>query len=119
MKNKLISIIAAAVLFGYYLPIHAQEPVQNNWMENLDDNRLVTDLSLPGTHDAATAEGWYGPSNVDMGGYTLGDMVARAQDLTIAEQWAVGVRVFDIRPQKDGDVLRCMHGIAGMNLLVT
>ena len=27
-------------------------------------------------------------------------------------------RVFDIRPQKDGDVLRCMHGIAGTKLLV-
>lgn len=87
---------------------------QNNWMEQLDDSRLVTDLSLPGTHDAATAEGWMGIAE----SLLLGDLTARAQDLTIAEQWAVGVRAFDIRPQKDEDVLRCMHGIAGTKLLV-
>ena len=85
---------------------------QNCWMEQLDDSRLVTNLSLPGTHDAATAEGWTGLAEL------IGDVAARAQDLTIAEQWNVGVRVFDIRPQKDGDVLRCMHGIAGTQLLV-
>ena len=85
---------------------------QKNWMAQLDDSRLVTGLSLPGTHDAATAEGWTGLAEL------IGDMAAHAQDLTIAEQWNVGVRVFDIRPQKDGDVLRCMHGISGTKLLV-
>jgi len=92
---------------------------QNNWMEGLDDNRLVTDLSLPGTHDAATAEGWSDMAATDLGmGYTMGDMTAKAQDLTIAEQWAVGVRVFDIRPQKFGEELRCMHGIMATTLSV-
>ena len=81
-------------------------------MDRLNDSRLVTDLSLPGTHDAATAEGWTGLAEL------IGDLAARAQDLTIAEQWGVGVRAFDIRPQKDGDVLRCMHGISGTKLLV-
>ena len=91
------------------------EPVlaRNDWMEQLDDSRLVTALSLPGTHDAATAEGWHG-----FIGELVGDAAARAQDLTIAEQWNIGVRVFDIRPQKDGDVLRCMHGVTGTKLLV-
>ena len=85
---------------------------QNDWMQQIDDSQLVTALSLPGTHDAATAEGWVGL------GELLGELGAKAQDLTIAEQWAVGVRVFDIRPQKDGNVLRCMHGIAGTKLMV-
>lgn len=98
----------AAIVLGGFLPIQAQ----NNWMEQLDDNRLVTDLSLPGTHDAATAEGWTGLAEL------IGELAAKAQDLTITEQWNVGVRVFDIRPQKDGDVLRCMHGISGTKLLV-
>lgn len=111
---KKIYVLTAAILCGGMSPVLAQ----NNWMEQLDDNRLVTDLSLPGTHDAATAEGWDGVAAMDLGGYTFGDMAARGQDLTIAEQWAVGVRVFDIRPQKDGDVLRCMHGISGTSLLV-
>ena len=100
-------------VFGLILAtIAAPLRAQNNWIERLDDDRLVTDLSLPGTHDAATAEGWTGLAVL------IGDLGARAQDLTIAEQWAVGVRAFDIRPQKDGDVLRCMHGIAGTKLLV-
>ena len=114
MMKRIVFFVFFAMFFCGILTIQAQ----NNWMENLDDSRLVTDLSLPGTHDAATAEGWDGLAAIDMGGYTFGDMAARAQDLTIAEQWAVGVRVFDIRPQKDGDVLRCMHGISGTNLLV-
>ena len=85
---------------------------QNGWMKDLSDNRLVTDLSLPGTHDAATAEGWVGLAEL------IGEAAAKAQDLTIKEQWAVGVRAFDLRPQLDGDVLRCMHGISGTKLLV-
>lgn len=97
-----------AVLLAAVSSVHAQ----NNWMEQLDDSRLVTDLSLPGTHNAATAEGWHGLAVL------IGDLAAKAQDLTIAEQWEAGVRAFDIRPQKDGDVLRCMHGISGTQLLV-
>ena len=109
-KILMIAVAAMTAIIG------AQ--AQNKWMENLDDDRLVTDLSLPGTHDAATAEGWNGLAAMGLGGYTMGDMTARAQDLTIDEQWTAGVRVFDIRPQKDGDVLRCMHGMMGTSLLV-
>lgn len=98
--------------FSLMLTIGQGLEAQNCWMEQLDDSRLVTELSLPGTHDAATAEGWTGLAEL------IGDVAARAQDLTIAEQWNVGVRVFDIRPQKDGDLLRCMHGISGTKLLV-
>lgn len=121
-------MVAAAILSGSMLTVQAQEQAVRfqidtpqeeetpelamNWMGKLADNRLVTDLSLPGTHDAATAEGWTGIAEL------IGDLAARAQDLTITEQWNVGVRAFDIRPQKDGDVLRCMHGIAGTKLLV-
>ena len=106
--RKFLLFAAAAILFGV-MPIQAQGQaenfivppkmlVQNDWMGELDDNRLVTDLSLPGTHDAAMAEGWSGLADVDLGSALFGDLMARAQDLTIAEQWAVGVRVFDIRP---------------------
>lgn len=110
---KKTALVAVAVMMA---TMSAQ--AQTNWMEQLDDSRLVTDLSLPGTHDAATAEGWVGLAAVSLGGYSIGDMAARAQDLTITEQWNIGVRAFDIRPQKDDDVLRCMHGISGTKLLV-
>ena len=110
--KKVLMMVAVAMMTAMSVK------AQNNWMEKLDDNRLVADLSLPGTHDAATAEGWHDMAAVSLGGYTMGDMTAKGQDLTITEQWNAGVRVFDIRPQKDGNVLRCMHGIMGTDLLV-
>lgn len=64
----------------------------SQWMKTLKDNRLVADLSLPGSHDACTAEGW---SNPYIG--FIHEMTAKCQDLTIQEQLKVGVRVFDLR----------------------
>ncbi len=89
----------------------------SQWMKQLADSRLVADLSLPGSHDACTAEGW--ESKLFGAIY---EMTAKAQDLTISEQLKVGVRVFDLRPEYNieagGYKLRCMHGIAGTKLLV-
>ena len=31
----------------------------SQWMAPLSNSRLVADLSLPGTHDACTGEGWH------------------------------------------------------------
>ena len=90
----------------------------SQWMKTLKDNRLVADLSLPGSHDACTAEGW---SNPYIG--FIHEMTAKCQDLTIQEQLKVGVRVFDLRPERDLDgakyVLRCSHGPAGTKMYVS
>ena len=61
---------------------------QNNWMASLPDNVYITQLSIPGAHDAATS------------GMTL--PINRTQSLTIPDQWEAGVRAFDLRPKKDG-----------------
>lgn len=89
----------------------------SQWMALLSDSRLVADLSLPGTHDACTAEGWHLASQ-------LGKSAATTQDLTIDEQLKVGVRVFDLRPERVLSTtnatydLRCCHGIMQTSLLV-
>ncbi len=89
----------------------------SDWMTGLDDSRLVADLSLPGAHNACTAEGWY-LDNMS------GEGIATTQDLTIDEQLKVGIRVFDLRPEwklgsKTAEMeLRCTHGILQTNLLV-
>ena len=89
----------------------------SQWMKSLADSRLVADLSLPGSHDACTADGWYDKS---LG--ILAEASAKTQDLTIREQLKVGMRVFDLRPERmfDGTsyVLRCSHGIMYTKLLV-
>jgi len=87
------------------------------WMKSLADTRLVADLSLPGCHDACTAEGW-NAGILEM----IFEMTAKCQDLTIAEQLKIGVRVFDLRPERtygdNGYELRCSHGIAPTKMLV-
>ena len=90
----------------------------SQWMKQLKDNRLVADLSLPGTHDACTAEGWHN----EILAFVF-EMSAKCQDLTISEQLKIGVRVFDLRPEHDLDgkdyVLRCSHGIAATKMYVS
>lgn len=63
---------------------------QNNWMASLPDNVYITQLSIPGAHDAATS------------GMTLG--INKTQALTIPNQWEAGVRAFDLRPKKNGEI---------------
>ncbi len=90
----------------------------SQWMKQLRDDRLVCDLSLPGSHDACTAEGWKNK----MIAFAF-EIAAKCQDLTIKEQLKTGVRVFDLRPERDLDglkwVLRCSHGIAGTKMYVS
>ena len=68
-----------------------------NWMQDIEDNRLVCKMSIPGTHDT--------------GAYT-GIAWVKTQDKNIKEQLASGIRVFDIRLVRDGGVLKLCHGSA-------
>ena len=90
----------------------------SQWMKGLADSRLVADLSLPGSHDGCTADGWF---YKDLG--KIAEVSAKTQDLTIKEQLKVGMRVFDLRPERMHDganyVLRCSHGIMYTKLLVS
>ena len=63
----------------------------SNWITPLDDNIYVSQLSIPGTHDAATYSG------------TIGNL-GQTQDYSIAQQWDMGIRAFDFRPALLGTV---------------
>lgn len=90
----------------------------SRWMKKLKDDRLVASLSLPGSHDACTAEGWINP----IIGFA-GEMSAKCQDLTILEQLKVGVRVFDLRPERvlasTDFSLVCSHGPIATKMYVS
>lgn len=90
----------------------------SRWMKQLKDSRLVCDLSLPGSHDACTAEGWIN----DIIGIGA-EIIAKCQDLTIREQLKIGVRVFDLRPERVLDSkdfsLRCSHGPVATKMLAS
>ena len=61
----------------------------NNWITPLDGNIYVSQMSIPGAHDAATGE--------EMA-TIIGDIFASTQEQTLAKQWNLGVRAFDLRP---------------------
>ena len=75
-----------------------------NWMQEVEDNRLVCKMSIPGTHDTAadTGDGW-----------------TKTQKKSIKEQLKSGIRFLDIRlGYKDG-VLKLCHGSAVFNKTLT
>ena len=78
--------------------IPSESQVGNNWITPLDDNIYVSQLSIPGTHDAATGDGTY---------FALG----QTQELTLDQQFEIGIRAFDLRPAVSGSDLILCHGV--------
>ena len=92
--------IPASTLYPVCLPspVSGAGSLGNNWITYLPDDIPVCQLSLPGTHDAATVNC-----------LTPG----KCQVYTIAEQLKRGVRVFDLRPAMDNESTlgNIYHGI--------
>lgn len=72
-----------------------------NWMKYLPDDMYVAHVSIPGTHDTATAEGWKS---------VTGSTYSTTQAKTIDEQLESGIRAFDFRPGLVSGTLYCNHG---------
>ncbi len=68
-----------------------------NWMAQLDDDLALSEITLPGTHDAAT-------KNVQLAYFS------KCQALTIGEQLEAGYRYLDIRLAADSEKMKLMHG---------
>ena len=88
-----------ALIFAFTTALHADD-----WMKNLPDNVYISQLSIPGTHDSATGNG------VSLATFT------QCQDIPVSEQWAAGIRAFDLRPQVKDGYLNINHGIAATKL---
>ena len=93
----------AIVLHGFFATLALADD-NSSWMGSVPDNIYVSQLSIPGAHDAGTGHG------------TGADDFGRTQDLTLTAMWNSGVRVFDLRPSVDGSRLRIYHGILSTNL---
>ena len=85
------------------LSITVEPKAIDAWMSRLDDNAYLHQVSIPGTHDAATGNG------------TTMDSFARTQDLTLIGQFEAGVRAFDLRPSVSDGQLKIYHGIVATN----
>lgn len=73
-----------------------------DWMSTLDGDRLLSDLTLPGSHDTCA--------------YTVDDRLARTQNATLDDQLHHGVRVLDIRCRHEHDRFAIHHGGIALGL---
>ena len=99
------------VAIAFCLSVFNLQAGNEAWMANIPDNTFLSQLSIPGTHDAGTGHG----VNNYMG-FISGSTYAVTQEKTLTEQWNSGIRAFDLRPAVDGSRLRIYHGIVSTNL---
>ena len=108
MRIKCKSICVAITIAMFTLQMQAGN---ENWMASVPDNTFVSQLSIPGSHDAGTGHG--------VNNYMIvvsGSKYALTQEKTLTDQWNSGIRAFDLRPAVDGSSLRIYHGIISTNL---
>lgn len=83
-------------------PININYPT-NEWMKNVDDNKLINDLVIPGTHDSGST-------------HSIFDVAGKCQDMTIINQLNAGVRFLDIRLQLVKNELKIVHSFVDQDL---
>ena len=83
----------------------------NNWITPLDGSIYVSQMSIPGSHDAATGE--------NMASF-IGDLFAQTQEQTLQTQWNLGIRAFDLRPAiyktRSTNELWLYHGVTRVSI---
>lgn len=92
---KSLALVALAVAACSSDP--APPPPDLGWMGPLADDALLSQLTIPGTHESGAL---YEPIQYS----------AKCQSLTIADQLAAGVRYFDIRCRHVDDAFAIFHG---------
>ena len=97
-----------------------------NWLQNIDDNIKIIDLSIPGTHNSGaykvnfsinTNNKYY---NIAAGTYILQPWLKNwtiCQDLSIKEQLNIGVRFLDIRVSKCNNGYYLSHAYICSNFI--
>lgn len=74
-----------------------------NWMSRVDDNALVSALSIPGTHDSCA--------------FTSIWPFVSTQTLDITQQLTAGIRYFDFRCGLKSNTVQMVHGRAMLGLV--
>jgi len=100
---SLASIVALltglSLLNPLLTPLHTGE----DWMEKVPDDRPLSQLAIPGSHDSGAR-------------FSVGDLSGKCQDSSIREQLLYGVRFFDIRLYNFNDALYVCHSFIDENL---
>ncbi len=92
------ALIAVLLLLLAFLPLETARTDASDWMADLDGDRPLSTLAIPGTHDSGAL-------------YSIADVAGKCQSQSITEQLKAGVRFLDIRLQLRGDRLAVVHSI--------
>ncbi|MBR5968383.1 MAG: phosphatidylinositol-specific phospholipase C domain-containing protein [Lachnospiraceae bacterium] len=100
----LIAVILAAAIILTVIPLFEKTdktPVagSESWMKGLDNEKYISDVILPGTHDSASY-------------YASLPFFSKCQGFDIGSQLQKGFRYLDIRLEAGDDGLRLVHGFA-------
>ncbi|MCA9168826.1 MAG: hypothetical protein KDB23_14225, partial [Planctomycetales bacterium] len=79
-----------------------------NWMENLPDDVLLSEVSIPGTHDAM--------ASCANGCAPFGVTANQTQTLSLAQMLDIGIRALVIRITPDGNSFQLVHGATRLGL---
>ena len=71
----------------------------NKWMNYISNEELLSEINLPGTHDSCTCCVQFA-------------FISKCQSMSITEQFNCGIRLLDVRVEKDGKKLKLVHDIA-------
>ena len=100
---KILLIVIVILLTKIAMsPININYPT-TDWMKNIDDNKPINDLVIPGTHDSGST-------------HSIFDVAGKCQDMSIKNQLNVGIRFLDIRLQLVKDELSVVHSFVDQNL---
>ncbi|MBP5216745.1 MAG: phosphatidylinositol-specific phospholipase C [Bacilli bacterium] len=92
------ALLVGASVFSFFRFFKEPMPESGgNWMTNLSDDKQISLLSIPGSHDSGAR-------------HSIIDVAGICQDLTIEEQLNAGVRFFDIRLRANKNDLMVCHG---------
>ena len=94
---RMICAVCTVVLLLFaFFPLQSPRTDASDWLSSIPDDRPLTDLAIPGTHDSGAL-------------YSIADVAGKCQSLSIADQLEIGVRFFDIRLQLRGSDLAVVH----------
>ena len=100
---SIVTIVAVLLTLIAIVPINSKYD-KKIWMKDLGDSTIITDMSIPGTHDSGATR-------------SIFDVAGKCQDMSIVNQLNIGVRFLDIRLQLVKDELRIVHSFVDQKLL--
>lgn len=103
MKKKIFLKVMAILLlliltFLATVPIRFLDTDRTIWMSELEDNRKINTIYIPGSHNAGSV-------------YSMADIFGKCQSLYAPQQLGLGARFFDIRLCLEKDDFYVYHNI--------